>query len=214
MSLLPNFNEEKQLWSLGYHLVAGVDEAGRGALAGPVVACAVILPSDFNPVWLGLVRDSKQLHPSRREFLYQAIQNEAIAIGTGIVSPQDIDSLGILKATWLAMEASIRQLSCQPHFLLIDGTALPNLAIPQRKIIRGDKICFSIACASILAKVTRDKIMKELDQIYPGYGLARHKGYATQEHLTCLQRLGPSSIHRYSFAPIKNNTTLKIGKFK
>lgn len=203
MSLLPDLTEERQLWSQGYRLVAGIDEAGRGALAGPVVACALVLPPDFKPTRLGLVRDSKQLPPARREFLFNILQNEALAIGIGITSPQDIDSSSILKATYLAMKTAIRQLLYSPHFLLIDGTTLPDTTIPQRKIIRGDKICLSIACASIVAKVTRDRIMIELHKVYPDYGLAHHKGYGTQEHLSCLRRLGPSSIHRCTFAPVR-----------
>lgn len=209
MPFLPHFTEERELWSQGYHLVAGIDEAGRGALAGPVVACALILPLDFHPTWLSLVRDSKQLSPARREFLGNVLQDEATAIGIGIVSAQDIDSSGILKATWLAMKTAIAQLPYPPHFLLIDGTTLTEITIPQRKIIRGDKTCFSIACASIMAKVARDRIMLELDKIYPGYGLARHKGYGTKEHLSSLQHLGPSSTHRFSFTPVKE--TIKIG---
>jgi len=204
MPLLPDLTEEKQLWSQGYHLIAGIDEAGRGALAGPVVACALVLPLNFNPPWFSLVRDSKQLSPARREFLFNAIRDETTAIGIGITPTQDIDSLGILKATYLAMETAIHQLPFSPHFLLIDGTSLSNTTIPQRKIIRGDKVCFSIACASIIAKVTRDRIMVELHEIYPNYGLAHHKGYGTEEHLSRLRYFGPSPIHRFSFTPVKD----------
>ncbi len=202
MPQLPNFDHENKLWSQGY-LVAGVDEVGRGALAGPVVATAVILPQGIDSPWLSLVRDSKQLTPAQRENLLEPIQREAIAVGTGIISSNIIDSSGILKATWLAMQTAVQNLPRSPDFLLVDGTKIPKLSTRQQKIIRGDKICLSIACASIIAKVTRDRIMTELDQTYPQYGLARHKGYGTKEHLACLQQLGPSSIHRLSFAPVK-----------
>lgn len=204
MSRLPDFAKEKQLWSQGYQLIAGIDEAGRGALAGPVVASAIILPPDFNPPWLSLVRDSKQLSSARREFLFNALCNETVTIGIGIIPPKTIDSSGILKATWLAMQMAVQKLPCSPHFLLIDGTNLSQVPIPQQKIIRGDKICLSIACASIIAKVTRDRIMMELHEIYPDYGLAHHKGYGTKEHLSCLHHLGPSPVHRRSFAPVRN----------
>jgi len=202
MPQLPNFEQENKLWSQGY-LVAGVDEVGRGALAGPVVATAVILPPGIDSPWLSLVRDSKLLSPTRREYLYKPLQQEAIAVGIGIIPSEIIDSSSVLKATWLAMQTAVQNLPRSPDFLLVDGTAVPNLPIPQQKIIRGDKICLSIACASIIAKVTRDRIMAELHQVYPQYGLARHKGYGTKEHLTCLEHHGPSPIHRLSFAPVK-----------
>jgi ribonuclease HII len=206
MSQPPSFDEENKLKSQGYELIAGIDEAGRGALAGPVVAGAVILPSS-SPSWLKLVRDSKELSPKKREFLFDLISKEALAVGIGIVSPQIIDSINILKATKLAMKQAIKKLSKQPSFLLIDRLTLPVLSIPQMGITRGDKLSLSIASASIVAKVTRDSIMREFDALYPGYGFAKHKGYGTQEHLTCLQRLGPSAIHRLSFAPVRNAIT-------
>lgn len=206
-SQLPNFAEESSLYCQGYRLIAGIDEAGRGALAGPVVAAAVILPQSISEItWLPLIRDSKELSPTKRKLLFESITKEAIAIGTGIVDSETIDSLGILAATKLAMCKAIEQLVYRPDFLLIDCITLPQLGIAQKSIIKGDKLCTSIACASIVAKVTRDRIMIDLDRCYPGYGLANHKGYGTEEHLSKLRYLGPSPVHRQSFAPVKEAT--------
>ena len=205
----PDFNYEKGVKSQGYDLIAGIDEAGRGALAGPVVAGAVILPYHLHPDWLKLVRDSKELSPRKREFLFDLIQEEALAVGTGIVSHEIIDDINILQATLLAMRQAVEKLPKHPQFLLIDRLTLPGCVIPQRGITRGDKLCLSISCASIIAKVTRDRIMEKFDAVYPGYGFARHKGYGTREHISCLQRLGPSPIHRLSFAPVKKVNTSK-----
>jgi ribonuclease HII len=201
---LPSFTEEKGLEAEGYRLIAGVDEVGRGALAGPVVAAAVILPSEVNAPWLEEVKESKQLTPSRRELLFQHIQEVAISVGIGISDSELIDTQGIIRATRLAMLQAIEQLSPSPQCLLIDYMLLPESALPQKGIKGGDSRCFSIACASIMAKVTRDRLMTELDKVYPGYGLAEHKGYGTKEHLASLRRLGPSPIHRRSFQPIKD----------
>jgi len=200
----PNLDEEDKLKSQGYELIAGIDEVGRGALAGPVVAGAVILPHPASLPWLGLVRDSKELNYRKRESLFDLINKEAIAVGIGIVPSQTIDSMNILKATKLAMMQAVEKLLKQPNFLIIDRVTLPQCPIPQRGITRGDKSCLSIACASIIAKVTRDRMMEEFDQIYPGYGFARHKGYGTGRHISCLQKLGPSPIHRLYFAPVRN----------
>mgnify|MGYP001096911196 CR=1 FL=1 len=210
MSQPPNLYHEDELKSQGYELIAGIDEAGRGALAGPVVASAVILPLANYPNWLKLVRDSKELSPKKRESLFDLIQKEALAVGTGIIAPEVIDSINILKATKLAMMEAVKKLPQQPQFLLIDRLTLPQCPIPQRGITRGDKLCLSIACASIVAKVTRDRIMEELDKAYPAYGLAKHKGYGTREHISCLRQLGPSPIHRLSFAPVKDVITSQI----
>ena len=207
MSQFPNFDHENELKSQGYELIAGIDEVGRGALAGPVVASAVILPHPANLPWLGLVRDSKELNSRQRESLFDLINKEAVAVGIGIVPSQVIDSVNILKATKLAMIQAVEKLPKQPHFLIIDRVTLSQCPIPQRGITRGDKLCLSIACASIIAKVTRDRMMEEFDQIYPGYGFARHKGYGTGEHISCLQKLGPSPIHRLYFAPVRNLIT-------
>jgi len=200
----PNLDEEDKLKSQGYELIAGIDEVGRGALAGPVVAGAVILPHPANLPWFKLVRDSKELNSGKRESLFDLISKEAIAVGTGIVPSQVIDSVNILKATKLAMMQAVEKLPKQPNFLLIDRVTLSQCSIPQKGITRGDKLCLSIACASIIAKVTRDRMMEEFDQIYPGYGFAQHKGYGTQKHISCLRKLGPSPIHRLYFAPVRN----------
>jgi ribonuclease HII len=204
MSRFPNLDEEDKLKSQGYELIAGIDEVGRGALAGPVVAGAVILPHPANFPWFGLVRDSKELTSRKRESLFELINKEAVAVGIGIVPPQVIDSINILKATKLAMMQAVEKLPKQPNFLIIDRVTLSQCPIPQRGITRGDKLCLSIACASIIAKVTRDRMMEEFDQIYPGYGFARHKGYGTRKHMFCLRKLGPSPIHRLYFAPVRN----------
>lgn len=204
----PSLSEENGLNQIGYRHIAGVDEVGRGALAGPVVAAAVILPLGANFHWFKLVRDSKEVTPAKRIELYRLISGEAIATAVGIIEPQIIDSIGIFKATKLAMCQAIKQLTCRPDFLLIDALTLPQLRIKQKGIIRGDKLCLSIACASIIAKVSRDRIMEELDSIHPGYSLAKHKGYATKQHCACLQQFGPSSIHRHSFAPVRNTCRL------
>jgi ribonuclease HII len=204
LSRFPNLDEEDKLKSQGYELIAGIDEVGRGALAGPVVASALILPHPTDLPWLQLVRDSKELNSKKRESLFDLINKEAVAIGIGIVSPQVIDSMNIFKATKLAMMQAVEKLPKQPNFLLIDRLSLSQCPIPQRGITRGDKSCLSIACASIVAKVTRDRMMEELDQIYPGYGFAQHKGYGTRKHISCLQKLGPSPAHRLYFAPVRN----------
>jgi len=204
LSQFPNLDEEDKLKSQGYELVAGIDEVGRGALAGPVIAGAVILPHPANLTWLQLVRDSKELNYRKRESLFDLINREAIAVGIGVVHPQVIDSINILKATRLAMIQAVEKLPQQPNFLLIDRLSLSQCPIPQMGITRGDKTCLSIACASIIAKVTRDRIMEEFDQVYPGYGFAGHKGYGTRKHISCLQKLGPSPIHRLYFAPVRN----------
>ena len=204
MALLPSFAEEKLLEAQGYHHVAGIDEVGRGPLAGPVVAAAVILPHDIDTPWLKLVRDSKQLTPSRREFLFHHIHEVAVGIGIGMAGSEVIDSQGIIVATRLVMKLAIDQLQPPPESLLIDHMSLPDVKLPQKGITKGDSRCFSIACASIIAKVTRDRLMVELDETYPGYRFAVHKGYGTREHLACLRRLGPCPIHRRSFKPVRD----------
>jgi len=200
----PSFAEEKRLEAQGYQLIAGIDEVGRGALAGPVVAAAVILPSHINVPWLNQIKDSKQLTPAKRELLSHHIYEIAISTGIGITPNNAVDELGIVKATRLAMKSAVEKLSPPPEFLLIDYMHLPGVPLPQAGITNGDALCFSIACASIIAKVWRDCLMAELDQAYPGYGLAQHKGYGTQKHLSCLCQLGPSPIHRQSFKPIRD----------
>jgi len=200
----PSFTEEISLEAQGYRLIAGVDEVGRGALAGPVVAAAVILPCGINTPWLDQVKDSKLLSPNKRELLFHNIHQIAISIGISLAPPEVVDTQGIIKATRLAMKLAIDQLSPPPESLLIDYMRLPEVPLPQKGITNGDRLCFSIACASIIAKVARDRLMIELDRIYPGYGLAQHKGYGTEKHLSCLRQLGPSPIHRRSFRPVRD----------
>ncbi|HLB27984.1 MAG TPA: ribonuclease HII [Dehalococcoidales bacterium] len=201
--LRPTFAEEKLFQERGYQLIAGIDEVGRGALAGPVAAAAVILPLGLKAVWLKQVRDSKQLSPEKREVLSQNIREVAVSIGIGMVSHEVIDKRGIVKATQMAMRLAVRQLTPPAEALLIDYFRLPGVRLPQKGVPDGDSLCISIACASIVAKVSRDHLMVELDATYQGYGLANHKGYGTEEHLICLRRLGPSLIHRRSFKPVK-----------
>jgi len=199
----PTFTEERELYTQGYRLIAGIDEVGRGTIAGPVVAAAVVLPLEVNIQWLSLVRDSKQLSPRRREFLFEQIQQTEMAVGVGMVAHTVIDERGIVKATQLAMGRAVEQLPVTPDFLLIDALVLPEVALPQKGIVHGDRLSLSIACASIVAKVSRDHYMVELDNLYPGYGLACHKGYVTPQHLLSLQQLGPCPIHRKTFAPVR-----------
>ena len=201
---MPSFAEEKMLEAQGYQYIAGIDEAGRGALAGPVVAAAVILPCHIEAHWLNQVKESKQLSPASRESLFHHIHGVAISMGIGVVPHRVIDARGIIKATRLAMRLAIDQLSSPPEFLLIDYMRLPEVPLPQKGITNGDSLCLSIACASIIAKVSRDHLMIEFDGVYPYYGLAQHKGYGTKGHLACLRRLGPSPIHRQSFKPVKD----------
>jgi len=199
----PTFIEEERLWQQGYQLVAGIDEVGRGPLAGPVVAAAVILTPASRLSWLLQLRDSKRLAPRKREFLSSCIQREALAVGVGVVPPETIDGRGIVAATRLAMRLAVEKLARSPDFLLIDWITVPELDIPQRSITRGDNLSRSIAAASIVAKVHRDRLMIEYDGLYSGYGFARNKGYPTTEHLAKLRRLGCCPIHRASFAPVR-----------
>jgi len=201
---LPDFAEETLLSENGYNLVAGVDEVGRGPLAGPVMAAAVILPLNTHFDWIGLVNDSKKLTERKREYLYDAIMANTIAVGVGSVSPAAIDIHGIGNAARMAMRFAIDQLRLKPDFVLIDAVKLPDVKLPQRSIIRGDSRCISIAAASIVAKVTRDHYMMGIDNVYCNYGFARHKGYPTRQHMANLEQFGICPIHRKSFAPVKN----------
>jgi len=184
----------------GFRAVAGVDEAGRGPLAGPVVAAAVILPEGLE---LPGVNDSKQLSPSRRDELFDVIQAVAVAVGVGIADPGAIDRLNILQATLAAMGQAIAGLSTSPDFLLVDGISSVPLTIPQQTIKQGDARSLSIAAASIVAKVTRDRLMVEYDRLYPGYGFAGHKGYGSAAHRAAIERLGPCPIHRRTFRGVR-----------
>jgi ribonuclease HII len=179
-------------------------------LMGPVVAAAVILPDSFRGRWKSRVRDSKQLRPKDREYLYGCISETALSVGTGMSSNDVIDTVGIARATRLAMVEAIGRLRPGPQYLLIDFVKLTEVKLPQKGIIDGDSLVFSIASASIIAKVTRDHMVEEMDREYPGYGFAVHKGYGTREHLECLRRRGPCPLHRRSFSPVKEliNTIL------
>ena len=212
VSLSPSFEEEEQLHVQGYRHIAGLDEVGRGALAGPVMAAAVILPRSIKAPWLKQVKDSKQLSPAVREVLFAHICEAALSVGIGIASHHIIDQRGIATATRLAMQQALEQLTPPPDFLLIDYIKLPQVPIPQKGITDGDARCLSMACASIVAKVTRDHIMTTLDGIVPGYNLTRHKGYGTREHLSYLEQRGPSCIHRLSFRPVKELTAPRLLK--
>ncbi len=197
--------QEGELWKAGYRLVAGLDEAGRGAWAGPVAAAAVILPPDRSDLASALheVRDSKALTPLKREALFPLICETSLAVSVGMASSQFIDKWGIITATRQAMIIALRNLPFVPHYLLVDALRLPGVDIPQRSLIRGDARVLSIAAASILAKVSRDRLMIALDEYQPGYGFAAHKGYGTPAHRAALELLGPCSAHRLSFAPLR-----------
>lgn len=190
-----------ELTQVDFELVAGVDEAGRGPLAGPVVAAAVILNPN-RPI-KGLA-DSKKLSEARREALYEQIFGQAYAVGIGHSSVAEIDQINILQATLLAMQRAIADLVCQPTRALIDGNRCPLLTMPAEAIIGGDGIEEAIMAASIIAKVTRDREMHRYENEYPGYGFAQHKGYGTAQHLHALQNLGVLDCHRRSFAPVRN----------
>jgi ribonuclease HII len=202
MRIAPNTSFESDLWEEGLLHIVGLDEAGRGALAGPVAVGAVILPDDKTLLasTLAGVRDSKQLTPRTRESLAKPIMETAMDWAVGYATPREIDMQGIVRATRLAAIRALHQFTLNPQYLLTDfRLELPQIDIPQTTIIKGDAHCLSIACASIIAKTERDALMRELDSQFPGYGLGRHKGYGTQAHRSALKRLGPSSIHRQSF---------------
>jgi ribonuclease HII len=203
--MLPNLDEELTLRASGYIHVAGIDEAGRGAWAGPVYAAAVVLPLDRPDLAeiLDGVCDSKQLSPAKREALLPVIQDVAEAVGVGWAGPGEVDEMGIVTATRQAMARAVAGLNGEAHALLIDYVRLPDVDLPQRALPKADVHCMSVAAASIVAKVTRDRLMVALDADFPGYGFARHKGYGTRQHREALARLGPSPIHRMSWRPIR-----------
>lgn len=205
---MPDLSLEHELQQQGHRLIAGIDEAGRGAWAGPVMAAAVILPLDRPDVLAELaaagVNDSKQLTPRQRERLSALIRRSAVAVGMGGVSARQIDKDGILHATRIAMQRAVSILRTPPQALLIDAVDLSgNVLLPQKRLNFGDSISLSIAAASIIAKVSRDRFMAQLDALYPGYGFTRHKGYGTRAHREALERLGPSEMHRQSYRPIR-----------
>lgn len=199
------YDEEEALLELGYSYIAGMDEVGRGPLAGPVVAGVVILPPRPEGAWLDGIRDSKAMTAAQRERSYVAILENAWGAATGETSAREIDEVGIVPATALAMRRALDNLALMPQFLLLDAFPLPDVHIPQKAIVKGDALSLSIAAASVVAKVTRDRMMADLDVTYPGYGFASHKGYGSAEHIRSIEKLGPCPVHRYSFAPIRHS---------
>jgi len=201
---IPHLGLEELLWQAGNRYIAGIDEAGRGALAGPVAVAAVILPPRTSIAQeLRGVRDSKQMTPAQRAYWRLAIREAAADFGVGLACAQEIDALGILPATRLAAARAVAALSIVPEHLLLDYLPLPDLPIPQTSLPKGDRISLSIAAASVLAKTGRDAILSELHEQYPAYGFARHKGYGSAAHCAAIAQLGPSPVHRLSFAPCK-----------
>ena len=199
---------ERRFLKAGYRLIAGVDEAGRGPLAGPVVVAAVIFPKDFENKEID---DSKKLSEKKRESHFDLIKEHAVSYGVSIVSAEDIDCLNIYEATREGMRRAIRALSPVPDFVITDAMPIKDFFVPVFPLVKADAQCLNVAAASILAKVTRDRIMKELDQRYPEYGFCRNKGYGTREHLDALSRLGPiPGVHRRSFGPVKEALEKKI----
>ncbi len=190
---------ERGARSSGYARIAGLDEAGRGPLAGPVVAAAVVLPPDL---FIPGVTDSKQVPEQERERLYDVIRGQAVCYGIGIVDERTIDEVNIYQATIIAMERALQALSPQPDYLLLDAMTLPRISLPQKSLIKGDCRSHSIAAASILAKVTRDRLMRDLHKKFPQYNFEKHKGYGTKEHFALIQKYGPCDAHRKSFNPV------------
>lgn len=196
---------EKYFWAQNIQHVCGLDEAGRGALAGPVVAAAVIFYPDQIP---DEINDSKKLTPKKREFLFDKIKESALAYGVGVIDQREIDQINILQASLKAMVLAVEQLKIVPHQLLIDGhIAIPS-PLPQKCLVQGDSLSLSIGAASILAKVTRDRLMVDLDKECPGFSFAGHKGYGTKKHKQEIQTHGPTPFHRQSFEPIKSMLAL------
>lgn len=191
---------EKELRDKGYKYICGIDEAGRGSLAGPVVVASVIMPEDS---MIEGVNDSKKVSEKKREKLYDLILEEAISYGVGIIGQDEIDEINILNATKKGLTTSLKELTIKPDLIIVDAlTHIDTLGIPYESIIKGDAKCYSISAASIIAKVTRDRIMREWDKIYPQYGFAQHKGYGTSAHINAIKEYGPCPLHRRSF--IKN----------
>lgn len=205
----PDLSAERRLWAAGYSAIAGLDEAGRGALAGPVVAGAAVLPkgAELTGVWAE-VRDSKALSPARREELAEAIRAEAAGWAVGEASAQEIDAIGIAPATRLAMQRAIDGLPVRPDYLLLDWVRLATVNLPQESYTKGDVRIVSIAAASILAKVHRDRLLVEMDSLYPAYGFGGHKGYGAASHLAAIARHRPCPAHRMSFSPMRQEARL------
>jgi len=193
---------EKRVREEGFSKIAGVDEAGRGPLAGPVVSAAVILPERVD---LDRLDDSKRLRPRRREQLFDAIYEQAVSVGIGLVDPPEIDRINILQASLLSMAMAVANLQPSPDYLLVDGTFPIKSTLPQRAVKHGDRQCPSIAAASVVAKVTRDRLMGLYDEEFPGFGFGRHKGYGTDVHRAAIRTLGCCPIHRRTFRGVKEH---------
>ena len=203
LNMTPSLNEEKKLWKKGFKFVAGLDEVGRGPLAGPVVAAAVFLIPNSKFIIQNL-RDSKKLSPKRRQEIYNILaKNPKVKWGIGKVSEKVIDKINILEATKLAMQKAVANLSCKTDFLILDGNTKINMALPQKAIVKADEKVFSCALASIIAKVSRDRMMKRYAKKFPIYGFEKHKGYGTKKHKETLKKYGFCQIHRQSFNPVK-----------
>ncbi len=209
----PDLSFETALWTKNIQYVAGIDEAGRGALAGDVAAAVVILPIDTTLLQvLAGVRDSKQMTPAQREHWANEIKRVATGWGVGFASNTEIDALGIAPATRLAIRRALETLPVQPQHLLVDYIQLPDCAIPQTPLVKGDARCLSIAAASVLAKTSRDALMRRYDRQFPNYGFARHKGYGTARHRDAIEQLGACPLHRCSFAPM-NKAKIQGGTY-
>lgn len=193
---MTDYQFENAARSEGFSTVCGIDEAGRGPLAGPVFAAAVILPENCS---IEGINDSKKLTPKKREVLFDEIRAGALSYGIGFATEKEIDSINILQATFLAMKRAFDAMNIRPDLALVDGNRMPNLGVETRTIVRGDALSASIAAASILAKVSRDRLLCEIDRIYPQYGFAKHKGYGTAYHVEMLQKYGPCPVHRKTF---------------
>jgi ribonuclease HII len=205
-----NLIEEENLFKEGCRFVGALDEAGRGPLVGPVVAACVVIDPEFilrnvDNKDLAEIRDSKKLSTKKREFLFEVIKKEFIEVGIGICDHETIDRVNILEATFLAMKKALGSLKQKPDFILVDGKfPISNLSLRQKPIINGDNLVFSIAAASIIAKVTRDRLMEDVHKAYPQYGFNKHKGYGTKLHMECLKKYGPCPFHRKSFSPVSD----------
>lgn len=209
--LAPTLEFEQVHWQSGARAVAGLDEAGRGALAGPVAAAAVVLPAEMSIIErLAGVRDSKMMTARQRDTWAGEIRQAALAWGIGLASPEEIEAHNIIGATRLAMTRALAAIQLPVDSLLVDALRLPAVECPQQAIVHGDARCLSIAAASVLAKTERDRIMVELDRLFPGYEFARHKGYATAAHRAALETLGPSPVHRRSFAPVRERASRQV----
>jgi ribonuclease HII len=207
MGRRPDLRYERRFWERGLTAIAGVDEAGVGPMAGPVVAAAVVFPPE---TFIKGVHDSKQLLPEKREELLPLIMERAAAVGIGVGEVWEIDRINIYHATMAAMVRAVTQLSLKPEHVLVDGRLITNLSFPQTRLVGGDRRSFAIAAASFIAKVTSDRMVCQYEMSYPGYGFAKHKGYCTADHIEAVERLGPSPIHRTSFSPVAAAAQLKL----